>query len=391
MACSTPITGRAAVLSAVERATGRVFGADGEALELSRGSDRPLGPRDAIERSVARALERTPCAVSFSGGLDSSTVLAVAVKVARARGLPEPVPVTLRFPGVADARETDWQELVIAQLGVKDWERVELAGEIDLLGELACAGLREHGLLWPANAHAHVPVFERARGGSVLTGLDGDGLFGGWRWQRAQAVLQRQTWPRPRDVPRVALALAPPSWRRTRMRSALAPDLEWITEPEREPIIRAVLDDAGATQPRRWAARVAWYARRRYLSVGLHSLDLLAADREVQITHPLADRAFLTALARDGGPAGYGTRRQAMSSLFSDLLPPALLERTTKAVFDQPLWGSSARAFAASWNGEGLDRSLIDVDALRAHWQLATPTLWSATVLQDAWLAAQAR
>ena len=58
-------------------------------------------PRAALEAVVLRALLRPPCLVSFSGGRDSSLVLAIASDVARRHGLPLPVPATNRFPGRA--------------------------------------------------------------------------------------------------------------------------------------------------------------------------------------------------------------------------------------------------------------------------------------------------
>ncbi len=56
-----------------------------------------VGARQALELAVRPALERAPCLVSFSGGRDSSAVLAVATRVARRHGLPPPVPATNRF------------------------------------------------------------------------------------------------------------------------------------------------------------------------------------------------------------------------------------------------------------------------------------------------------
>jgi asparagine synthase (glutamine-hydrolysing) len=190
-------------LTRLERAAGAALGAHPMA---------PLPPaptttaRAALERVIAGFLERTPCVVSFSGGRDSSAVLAVAAHVARRDGLPLPVPFTFRFPGKPLTEESDWQEHVIAHLGLDDWQRVELHEELDLLGDVARRCLTEIGLMWPANAYLHVPVFRAARGGTVLTGLDGDGLFGDWRWGHAQAVLHRRVAPHPRDVVRVARA-----------------------------------------------------------------------------------------------------------------------------------------------------------------------------------------
>ena len=53
-----------------------------------------LAPRAALDQAILSGLQRAPCVVSFSGGRDSSLVLAAAVDAARRHGLPLPVPVT---------------------------------------------------------------------------------------------------------------------------------------------------------------------------------------------------------------------------------------------------------------------------------------------------------
>ena len=63
---------------------------------LGDGDDRGLTPLAALEEAILPALRRPPCLVSFSGGRDSSCVLAAATRAARREGLQPPVPVTLR-------------------------------------------------------------------------------------------------------------------------------------------------------------------------------------------------------------------------------------------------------------------------------------------------------
>jgi asparagine synthase (glutamine-hydrolysing) len=234
-------------------------------------------------------------------------------------------------------------------------------------------------------------VFARARGGAVLTGLDGDGLLGGWRWQRAQGVLHRRVRPEPRDALRIALAAAPAALKRRALSRTLSPALTWLRPEAQATIAEALIEDGGAAQARTWPRQLAWYSRRRYLSVGLHSLDLLAAAHDVRVSHPLIDPRHLAALAGEGGRAGYGTRGEAMLALFGDLLPRELFTRHTKAVFDSALWGPRAREFAAQWDGDGIDPALVDADALRAAWIGPSPSLAAGTLLQDAWLSSQPR
>ena len=101
-------------LSPIEIASGLVLG-NTQPLEPARAAD----PRAAMERALLAPLRRGPCLVSFSGGRDSSAVLAVATAVARREGLQPPIPATLRFPSAADSAETEWQEGVIAHLGLQ--------------------------------------------------------------------------------------------------------------------------------------------------------------------------------------------------------------------------------------------------------------------------------
>jgi asparagine synthetase B (glutamine-hydrolysing) len=372
-------------LSDLELASGIVFGQT-NAIALP---ERALDPREALASACAPALRRQPCMVSFSGGRDSSAVLAVAARVAREQGLAEPIPVSLRFPGVASTEESRWQELVIGHLGLSDWVRIEIGTELDFLGPAAGAALFAHGLLWPANAHFHCPIFKRARGGAVLTGLEGDGLLGGWRWLRLRELLAGRARPVQRDALRVGLALAPAPVRAAALARRGPPaHLEWLRPAARRRLARQLARE-DASEPRRWPDRVAWFARRRYLAVGTHSLALLAQEHEVEVHHPLLDPAFLAGVAAEGGTAGYGTRLQAVRALFADLLPAELIQRRTKGEFGGALWGPEARDFAARWDGSGIDPALVDGDRLRATWARPNPPLAAATLLQRAWLEAR--
>ena len=74
-----------------------------QAPKLGRsGRARPL---DAIEDVIRPALLRPPCLVSFSGGRDSSAILATATAIARRDGLALPIPATYRFPEAPHTQE----------------------------------------------------------------------------------------------------------------------------------------------------------------------------------------------------------------------------------------------------------------------------------------------
>lgn len=378
---------RAPALSRWELATGLALGGE-------RGPDPPVdvsgcaNPRAALEAAMLEPLSLSPCVVSFSGGRDSSAVLAVATHVARRQGLPDPVPVTLRFPGVASTDESRWQELVIGHLGLRDWERISIGDELDLLGPVARAALLTHGLLWPPNSYFHVPILERAVGGALLTGVDGDGLLGGWRWHRTQAVLSRRVRPEARDPARVALALSPPRVRQRWMRPSVLRVVPWIRNGAR-PKLEALVRTDAAREPRRWDRRIAYYRRRRYLALTARSLELLGASRRVAVSHPLLAPEFLSSVARDGAASGYGDRTSTMLALFRDVLPRELLTRRGKGEFGRALWRHEARAFTDGWDRRGVDTELVDPDRLREAWAAENPLFGTITLLHEAWLAAQ--
>ena len=72
--------------------------------------------------------------------------------------------------------------------------------------------------------------------------------------------------------------------------------------------------------------------------------------------------------------------------LVGDLLPGALLNRSTKARFDQVFWTEHSRELVADWQGEGVDPEIVDLDRLRAEWASPTPEAHTFTLLQSVWL-----
>ena len=183
-------------LTALETVAGSPYGVDPVAPPLPAPSG--ASPRQALERTLLGALERSPCLVTFSGGRDSSTLLALTATLARDHGLPAPVPVTHRFPDAPESDEAHWQELVIDRLALDDWVRLEWHDEMDILGPIAGAVLSRHGQVMPFNAHFMAPMLERARGGSLVTGVGGDELFGPVDRPVLAALRYARQAPRPR-------------------------------------------------------------------------------------------------------------------------------------------------------------------------------------------------
>ena len=107
---SAPMPGSTASL---RRSTTRSGGSDRDRARTARAggrvrarrrrphaaAGRPAGTAlAALEAAIMPALLRSPCLVSFSGGRDSSAVLAVAARLARGAGLADPIPITIRVP-----------------------------------------------------------------------------------------------------------------------------------------------------------------------------------------------------------------------------------------------------------------------------------------------------
>ncbi|MGH9273488.1 MAG: asparagine synthase-related protein [Acidimicrobiales bacterium] len=371
------------VLTPLEIATGAPLGADPTAPSLP--TPLPGGPVAALARPILEALLRPPCVVSFSGGRDSSGILALATAIAHREGLQLPVPVTLRFPASPDTDEDAWQERVIDHLGLTEWVRIELSAELDLIGPVAAAVLQRHGLLWPPNTHFHQPILDVARGGAILTGIDGDGVFASWRYQRVASVLSGRLRPTLRDAQRVLTVLSPRSARRAVQRRRPPTRLPWLLPTTMAAAVDA-WSDYGATEPARWDRRVEWYSKMRSLRLVLRGFDLLADDADVRALHPLADPGFLAALAEAGGWSGFAGRTEIMRYLFADVLPEDVLSRESKARMNGPFWNEHSRAFIAGWDGEG-GNELIDASALRAEWSKPVPHACTSTLLQAAWLA----
>jgi asparagine synthase (glutamine-hydrolysing) len=70
------------------------------------------------------------------------------------------------------------------------------------------------------------------------------------------------------------------------------------------------------------------------------------------------------------------------------VLPVELLERTTKACFDTAFWTDRSREFAASWDGAGIDPSIVDPERLRDEWSGPEPDAHTYLLLQALWLRA---
>jgi hypothetical protein len=375
-------------LTGLELASGWVAGV--EPPERTAEPDR-RSPVAAMEEVLLAALADTPCVVAFSGGRDSSAILALAVALARREGLAQPVAVTQIFTAAPESEERGWQEMVIAHLGVEDWVRLSHGTDMDVVGPLAAAQLRRHGVLWPSLLFGYAPLFEVAAGGCLVTGEGGDEALGGpFRATPVSMLLRGRARPSARALKVVAGEVAPRRTRRTSLRDEIAKNSPvWLRPRWRNEFVESVLaDELGA--PLRWDRAVTAVGRRRSTRTGLfRNLNGLAAEADVTCRHPFLDAGFLSALARAGGPIGFPSRTAAMQALFNGLAPGEVLSRTSKALFNNTAVTDHARSFLDNWSGAGIPEEMVDVAALMEEWRSSMPDARSFPLLQAAWLADQ--
>lgn len=349
-------------------------------------------PRTALEELVLQALQRPPCVVDFSGGRDSSLVLALAAHVARREGLPLPVPLTKRFPLDPGSVEDHWQELVIDHLRLPDWQVSTLTDELDVVGERAQDFLRKYGMILPGRMYILVPSFEAARGGSRLSGEGGDEILGSRRASFARFALES-----PRGLSKASLRnavginVAPwpiraaMLWRRYTSTEHLP---RWIRpDVARKFIARLVLSEA--SEPLDWRSSLHWHLRQRRIDVHARNIRAIAADYDVVNVDPLLQPSFVSAWARCGGRWGFKSRTEAMTFLAQDLLPTQILARKVKTVYRTAYFTGTARNFVKTWDGTGLDEEIVDPHAVREEWLSEYPASTSFGLLQAAWLSQQ--
>jgi hypothetical protein len=346
-------------LTSLEIASHVVVG-QGE-LRGRRPEEDTLNPLAELEAAILPALVRAPCLVSFSGGHDSSLVLGVAVRMARRDGLQLPVPITWRFTDAPEAQESDLQDSVVRALDLSDWIRLDAGDDLDLVGPVSRRVLKRHGLLYPANAFLHAPLFDRAAGGTLLTGFGGDHVLAHCRRAR------RPWW----------IATPPePSQR-----------LPWL-RPHPAALIQRSLARERHRVPRRVERRGRWRAARRDVAVACSSLAAVAEGAGCAVAHPLLEVGFLDALQRSGvSPQSAGGRAAMIRALFGEALPEACMKRRPKAIFRDVFWRRHTRAVLSSCDFDAIDDHVVDRDGLREEWSHTRPNTRTALLVQQAWLA----
>lgn len=342
-------------------------------------------PRAVLDRLLLAHLHRTPCLVAFSGGRDSSVLLAAAVTLARKEGLPLPIPITLSYPDVPDAEESRWQDAVLEHLGVTDRVVLTVHDEHDPLGPVATPVLRRHGLVWPPNFAPTLRLIGMARGGVLLTGEGGDEAFGLKRVTPLTNLLSRKGRVSP-GVYADALAALRPAFLRRRAAFRDRYRRPWLRPAVEETLARRDAEDMAAFALH--AGRNTWqFATRRCARIAYETMRVLATELDVTYVQAFAEPALVAAVAAEGGFFGWTGRTATMRGLFGELLPREVLERRTKALFATAVFRRYTREFARTWNGSGVDSALVAPDVLREMWLSDDPHAPSMSLLQQAWIA----
>lgn len=331
----------------------------------------------------------SPCRVQFSGGCDSSLLLALATSIARRAGVDDPLPITYRYRDAPGTDETAHQETMIRHLGLDEWLIVDVSEQADLLGDTATRALARHGPLWPPTVLTYDDVFRSIGPGVLISGEGGDEVFGPSRITPVVNLLREVRWrrsPRPWIAPVLdSIAVAGP--RRSRLRRGIETGYrpDWIRHGERERLVDAAVRTLAA-EPWSLGRALELHLRQPRVWIASRNIRAVAAVHGVDFRMPLLEPEFLGALAAIPLSQRRG-RTALLERYFADDLPASIRGRSTKARFTSAFFGPRSRHFAAAWSGDGLPAS-VDARWLKDHWvQADEPHMGTAMLLHQAWLA----
>ena len=183
--------------------------------------------------------------MAFSGGCDSSLILAAATSACRKLGRPDPVPVTYRYANAPGADERDFQELAIRYLHLREWLVIDLDDDGDILSAAATAALQKFGLVWPPGVLGHASALRQLDEGTLLSGEGGDELFGSRRVSAiasAARLARHRHAPCRKDLRDVLEALGPRRFRQWLSLRQLDRDYptDWLTLDVRQRLLGVV-------------------------------------------------------------------------------------------------------------------------------------------------------
>lgn len=333
-------------------------------------------PVRALREALRPALLCPPCVVAFSGGRDSSLLLALAADTAAREGLEPPIALTFRYPGDPAADESSWQELVVAHLrgmGLRmDWCRYDVTTEMDLIGPLTAPVLSAHrGPTFPAGLGNTILLARHARGGSLVTGNAGDEVLGAHRVGVLRAVLRRRGRGLTRADWKQAVACAAPPRVRARIVRSEATEASWL----RPVLRRATLEErmrAVSDFPLRWDRSVWATLVPRAVHIGRQTRDRLAGSYDCELVEPLASLGFVASYAAFGGRWGGLTRTGGTRLLAAGMLPDSVIARPDRPSSTRPAsarspGSSRVRGTGAAWTSSSSTRKRCVRPGWRTH------------------------
>lgn len=303
--------------------------------------------RALLDSAVAARLRaRAPVAVFFSGGIDSSSVLASALHL-RGRA-PDLVPLSIDYRE-AESAEREYRDEFAAFHGIST---VELEPDaIDVSDYVAQAARRRMPPDLPSQFMGRVARREAAARGArvVLTGEAGDALFAGTTFHYADLIArgrlaaaltqyvrdwrnEESGWSPAGLLTDGVWPLLPQRWRerlRGPVRRVRGPNLgtSWVRGHATP---RAAVPDPPRGMPvSTWA--VAWELNRGWTWYFLEMLERDAAEWGIEPRHPMTDRRLVEFALR------LPERQRRIGSTDKTVLrragrlPPRLAVRTTKA------------------------------------------------------------
>jgi asparagine synthase (glutamine-hydrolysing) len=243
--------------------------------------------------------------------------------------------------------------------------------------------------LIPSNGYFLQPALSLARGGTFVTGWDGDGLFATRRWLFLAEVMHGLRMPTARDLGGAMYVALPVPLRRAVQKRRSPALMPWL-QPDAETTARSWLVDELAEEPATWSRWIRWYVGTRHQHLVKKSYDALGTDHDAVVHHFFMEPAFLAALARRGPIRSPGDRTKIMKWLFDDVLPEKVLDRSDKGMFLSQQWGSRSMKFAANWDGSHVDPDIVRMDVLKDLWNWGIPVGETVLLLQDVWLRSRA-